>query len=69
MPRCRFATVTCFVFTFAGNASADSEFSMLEFLPREFVRDGSVSYQEAIQKGIDAAAARGQLTDRDAFLH
>jgi len=41
-------------------AAADASLSVADFLPTEFIRDGSVSYQAEIQRAIDTAARNGQ---------
>ena len=46
----------------AGEAgSVTTGLSVADFLPGEFVRDGSVSYQKELQRAIDAAAATGEI--------
>ena len=61
MNRTRCSLMLCVLL--AGAAAArgqQASRSVAEFLPQGFVRDGSVSYQQQVQRAIDAAAAAGQ---------
>ncbi len=40
--------------------TAEAAISVTDFLPKDYVRDGSVSYHDGIQKAIEAAARTGE---------
>ncbi len=67
MKRLQILLITWLVFCVAGQLSAgdgggagSAGLSVVDFLPQDFARDGSVSYQTEIQQAIDVAATTGE---------